>query len=137
MAKAGFDVDAWDAFSLAAFRLAVFDDEGAFDDFDDVVEGVVNALDKGGANVGVDAGGEDKKEDGGDGGVPEGEAATGGLKHRLFVCILSVACFYDSDKEFCIFNRVNNAIVSRTNTIFVLSAFKLFAALTVGGLALG
>ena len=58
-----------------------FDDEGAFDDFDDVVEGVVYALDEGAADVDVDAAGEEEEEDGGDGGVPEGEAATGGLEH--------------------------------------------------------
>ena len=58
-----------------------FDGEGAFDDFDHVVEGVVYAFDEGGAHVGVDACCEEEEQDGGDGGVPEGEAAAGGLKH--------------------------------------------------------
>ena len=70
VAEAGFEID-----------FIAFDDEGAFDDFDDVVEGVVYALDEGAADVDVDAAGEEEEEDGGDGGVPEGEAATGGLEH--------------------------------------------------------
>ena len=74
VAEAGFDVDGGDV-------VICFDDEGAFDDFDDVVEGVVDAFDEGSAHVGVDAAGEEEEKDGGDGGVPEGEAAAGGLEH--------------------------------------------------------
>ena len=62
-------------------RSVGLDDEGSLDDFDDVVEGVVDALDEGGAHVDVNAAGEEEEEDGGDGGVPEGEAAAGGLEH--------------------------------------------------------
>ena len=58
-----------------------FDNERSLDDFDDVVERIVYALDEGAADVEVDAAGEEKQQNGGDGGVPEGEAATGGLEH--------------------------------------------------------
>ena len=60
-----------------------FDDERSLDDFDNVVERIVYALDEGAADIEVDAAGEKKKKDGGDGGVPEGEAAAGGLEHGL------------------------------------------------------
>ena len=96
VAKAGFDVDveggggdagggehsADDGVVVCSVgRIVWLDDEGSFDDFDDVVESVVNAFDEGGAYVDVDAAGEEEEEDGGDGGVPEGEAAAGGLEH--------------------------------------------------------
>ena len=87
VAEAGFDVDAqagvvWPGGGEQAAGGGVgFNDEGAFNDFDDVVEGVVYALDEGAADVEVDAAGEEEEEDGSDGGVPEGEAAAGGLKH--------------------------------------------------------
>ena len=88
VAEAVFDVDFEGGFEGAAGGVdgegiggVGFDDELAFDDFDDVVEGVVYAFDEGAADVDVDAAGEKEEEDGGDGGVPEGEAAAGGLEH--------------------------------------------------------
>ena len=115
VAEAGFDVDAqagmvWAGGGEEAVGFGVgFDDEGAFDDFDDVVEGVVYALDEGAADVEVDAAGEEKKKDGGDGGVPEGEASAGGLEH--LVDRLPVSCVGKAvempkvggcDNDFCI-----------------------------------
>jgi len=96
VAKAGFYVDAqggmvWSGGSEEAGCVGVgFDDEGAFDDFDDVVEGVVYAFDEGAANVNVNAAGEEEEKNGGDGGIPEGEAETGSLKHLADV--LPVSC---------------------------------------------
>ena len=45
---------------------------------------------RGAAHIGVDATGKKQKKNGGDGGVPEGEAAAGSLEHMNFL-ILAIA----------------------------------------------
>ena len=48
-----------------------------------MVERIVYALDEGAADIEVDAAGEEKQKNSGDGGIPEGKAAAGGLEHGL------------------------------------------------------
>lgn len=88
VAKAGFDVDAQGRVgdTSCGEHSAVgvggrFDDERSLDNFYHMVKRVVYALDEGAANVGVNAAGKEKEQNGGDGGIPESEAAAGGLKH--------------------------------------------------------